>query len=209
MILYGEPLERLIARDDKPLSEKEAGREEKRVRGIVRKREREGEEKRKKRLAKEEEKEREESTDFLAEFTEAFSFSLAGIELVEGHEVYVIEAEPRLRYEPHDKFLKTVQHFHFQAWIDKLETQWVKLNAECIKDFSIGLFLGRVSKGTSFMIEETKVNDEVWLPKRYLIRVRGRVLLSSTQLSTINMTFSDYKKFRANTKIVPLGEGKE
>jgi hypothetical protein len=140
---------------------------------------------------------------------QVITFSLAGVDLVEGHEVYVIEAEPRLSYQPRDKFLKTVQHFHFQAWIDKLETQGVKLNAECIKDFSIGLFLGRINKGTSFMIEETKVNDSVWLPKRYLVRVDGRVLFSSRQLSTIDMTFSDYKKFRADTKIVPLGEVNE
>jgi hypothetical protein len=59
------------------------------------------------------------------------------------------------------------------------------------------------------MIEETKVNDSVWLPKRYLVRVDGRVLFSSRQLSTIDMTFSDYKKFRADTKIVPLGEVNE
>src|ERR1700680_350521 len=44
MVLYGEQVERLIARDDNPLSEKDAAKEEERIRKVTDKRKNESEE---------------------------------------------------------------------------------------------------------------------------------------------------------------------
>ena len=53
--------------------------------------------------------------------------------------------------------------------------QWVKLDAECIDNLSWGLFLARLHKGAHILVELTRVNGEVWLPKHEVLKVEVRV----------------------------------
>jgi hypothetical protein len=94
MMLYGEQVERLIAKDDKPLSEKDAAKEDQRIQKIVDKHKNESDEDRKKRLEKEE-KDRQKGREFVREVTDAYIFRLDGIEEIGGRPTYVIAAEPR------------------------------------------------------------------------------------------------------------------
>jgi hypothetical protein len=63
MVLYEEPLRKLIARDDKPLSDKDAAKEDEKMQKIIEKRKNESEGDRRKRIEKEE-KDREEGRQF-------------------------------------------------------------------------------------------------------------------------------------------------
>src|ERR1700693_3243840 len=94
MVLYGEQVERLIAKDDQPLSEKDAAKEEERIRKLTDKRKNENKEQRKKRLEKEQ-KDREDARKFVSEVADAYNFRLIGVESLDGRETYVIDAEPR------------------------------------------------------------------------------------------------------------------
>jgi hypothetical protein len=205
MVLYGEHVERLIAKDDKPLSEKDAAKEEERIQKLTDKRKNENEEQRKKRL-EEEEKDREDSRKFVSEVADAYSFRFMGSENVEGRETYVIDAEPRPDFQPHWKEAKILPKFRFRAWIDKQESQWVKLDAECIDTVSLGWFLARIHKGSRLLLDQTRVNDEVWLPRHVAIKVDLRVALLKNFNVEADLTYSDYKKFRTGTKILPAGE---
>src|SRR5438094_1868099 len=89
MEIYGEQINRLIQKDDKPLSEKDAAKEEKKVQKIIDKRKNESESDRKKREQKEE-KDREEGRKFVREVADAYNFKLVGSELVGGREAWVI-----------------------------------------------------------------------------------------------------------------------
>src|SRR5262249_38115760 len=66
MALYGEPVQRLIEKEDKPLSEKDARKEEEKIQKLIDKRKNESPEDRKKREEKEE-KDREQSRQFVRE----------------------------------------------------------------------------------------------------------------------------------------------
>jgi hypothetical protein len=205
IFVYEEPVERLIAKDDKPLSEKDAAKEEERIQKIIDKRKNESESDRKKRLDKEE-KDREEGRHFVKEIADAFEFQMTGSEAVGGRDAYVIDAEPRPGYEPHMKIANFLPKFRFRVWIDKQEKQWVKLDVQCIDTVSVGLFLVRLHKGSNIQIEQTRINDEVWLPKFVNLKLDARVaLLKGLNLSE-DVTYRDYKKFRTDTKITPLGE---
>ncbi len=205
MVLYHEPVERLIAKDDKPLSEKDAAKEDERIQKIVDKRKNESDGERKKRLEKEE-KEREDDRQFVREVTDAYNFHLAGIENLEGRDAWVIDAEPRPGFEPHRKEAKILPKFRFRVWIDKADTEWVKLDADCIDTVSFGWFLARIHKGSHIEINQTRVNEEVWLPKHVSLTLDARVaLLANINVQEI-VTYRDYKKFRTDTKIVPAGE---
>ena len=59
------------------------------------------------------------------------------------------------------------------------------------------------------MIEQTRVNDEVWLPKHVALKLDARIALLKNFNVEEDVTYRDYKKFRAATKIVPLGEVRE
>ncbi len=205
MVLYDEPVERLIAKDDKPLSPKEAAKEEERIQKIVDKRKNESDSERKRRLEKEE-KEREDDREFVREVTDAYNFRLAGIENLNGRDAWVIDAEPRPGFEPHRKEARILPKFRFRVWIDKQATQWVKLEAQCIDTVSFGWFLARIHKGSNIEIDQVQVNDEVWLPKYVSLKLDARVALLANINVEEDVTYRDYKKFRADTKIVPAGE---
>jgi hypothetical protein len=205
MEIYGEQIERLIAKDDKPLSDKEAKKEEEKIQKVIDKRKNESESDRKKREEKEE-KEREQGRQFVREVADAYNFKLVGIDSLSGRDTYVIDGEPRPGYEPHSKEAKILPKFRFRAWIDKDESQWKKLDIQCIDTVSFGLFLARIHKGSRITIEQTRVNDEVWLPQHINVKVDVRVALLKDFNVEDDITYRDYKKFRTDTKIVPIGE---
>ena len=208
LVLYGEQVERLIAKDDKPFSDKDAAKEEQKIQKIIEKRKKEPEEDRRKRLAKKE-KDREEGRQFVREIADAYSFHLVGLEQLDGRDTYLIDADPRPGFQPHIKEAKILPKFRFRAWIDKNESQWKKLDVECIDTVSFGWVLARLHKGTRVMIEQTRVNDEVWLPKQITAKVDVRLALLKNFNIDVDITYKDYKKFRTGTKIVGVQEVQE
>jgi hypothetical protein len=205
MMLYGEQVERLIAKDDKSLSAKDAAKEEERIQKIIDKRKNESEDGRRKRLAKQE-KEREQGRQFVREVADAYDFRFFGTEMLANRETYVIDADPRPGYEPHMKEAKFLPKFRFRVWVDKAESQWVKLDIHCIETVSIGLFLARLHRGSNLEIEQTRVNDEVWLPKHVALMLDARIALLKGFNLTEDLTYRDYKKFRTDTKILGAEE---
>jgi hypothetical protein len=205
MMMYGEQVERMIAKNDKPLSDKEAAKEDEKIQKLIDKRKRESDEERRKRLEKEE-KEKEEGREFVRDVSAAYHFSLAGTELLEGRNTYVIDAEPRPDFEPHHKNAKLLTKFRFRVWIDEQEKQWVKLDAQCIDTVTWGLIVARLHEGSRILIETTRVNDEVWLPKHVAVKIDARVALLKNLNEDVDFTYRDYKKFRSDTRIVGVGE---
>ena len=128
------------------------------------------------------------------------------VETIDGRENYVIDGEPRPGYEPKLKQAKILPKFRYRAWIDKDETQWKKVDIECIDTVSWGWFIARIHKGSRIVIEQTRVNDEVWLPQHTSMKVDARVALLKEFNIDLDMSYRDYKKFRTETKIIPGGE---
>jgi hypothetical protein len=204
MVLYGEQVERLVGKNDKPLSEKEALKEDERIQKIMEKRKNETEEQREKR-EKQEAKDREQEREFVKEVSDAYIFHVAGLESIDGRDTYVIDADPRPGFEAHRKEAKYLSKVRGRVWIDKTENQWVKLDVEAIDTLSFGLFLARVHRGTHIVVEQTRINDEVWLPKHVWMKLEAKVALLKNYNLTDDITYTDYKKFRTGTKIVQPG----
>jgi hypothetical protein len=203
--IYGEQVEKLIAKDDKPLSPEEAEKEDGKIQKIIDKRKNESEDERRKRQQKQE-KEREDDRKFVLEVADAFNFRLVGSETIDGHDCWVLDGEPRPGYEPKRREAKLLTKFRGRVWIDKAETQWVKLDITAIDTITFGVFLARIHKGTRVVVDLTEVNKEVWLPKHVEFKLDAKVALLKNYRENIEQTFSDYKKFRSETKITVLGE---
>ncbi|MGA8539295.1 MAG: hypothetical protein WB566_07325 [Terriglobales bacterium] len=203
--IYGEPVQRRTAKDDKPLSSGDAKKEDDKIQKIIDKRKNESEEDRRKRLAKEE-KDRAEDRKFVLEIADAFNFRLVGSEVIDGRDAWVFDGEPRPDYEPKQRSARMLSKFKGRVWIDKAEAQWVKLDITAIDTISVGFVLARIHKGTHLIIELTRVNHEVWLPKRVQLHFDARVALFKSYDDDVEQTYRDYKKFRTDTKITVVGE---
>ncbi len=206
--IYGEQVRRLTEKDDKPLDPKEAAKEEEKIQKIIDKRKNESDEERRKREEKEV-KEREEGRKFVREIADAYNFKLVGTENVGGRESWVIDGEPRPGFEPHMKESKFLSKFHGRVWIDKGDLQLAKMDIEAIDTVSVGWVLARIHKGTRVMLEQTRVNDEVWLPRHVTFKVDARVALFKGFNVDGDQEYRDYKRFRASSTIVGMGELKE
>jgi hypothetical protein len=206
--IFGEQVQRLIAKNDKPLDSKEAAKEDEKIQKIIDKRKNESDSDRKKREEKEE-KEREDDRKFVREVADAYNFTLVGTEPVGGRDAWIISAEPRPGFEPHMKESKFLSKFHGRVWIDKSDLQLAKMDVEAIDTVSFEWVLARIHKGTRVMLQQTRVNDEVWLPQQVTFKLDARVALIKGYRMDGEQTYSDYKKFRTSAKIVGYGEVKE
>jgi hypothetical protein len=203
MELYGEQVQRLTEKDDKPLNAKDAAKEEEKIQKIINKRKDESENERKKREEKEE-KGREEDRKFVLEVADAYNFKLVGTELVGGREAWVIDGEPRPGFVPHMKQSKFLSKFRGRVWIDQSDFQLAKMDVECLDTISWGLFLARIHKGSRFMLEQTRVNEEVWLPRELTVKVDVRFALLKNFNVDLEQSFHDYKKFRATSRVLAV-----
>ncbi len=208
MEIYGEQVQKQIAKDDKPLSAKDAQKEDEKIQKLIDKRNSESESDRKKRLEKEE-KEREDERQFVREVADAYDFKFVGIQKLEGRDNYVIDGDPKPGYQPVRKEAKILPKTRFRVWIDKDDSQMKKLDVQFIDTVSFGLFLARLHKGSRVVIEQTRVNDEVWLQQHIAVKVDARIALLKDFNVDVDVTDHDYKKFRTDTKIVPMGELRE
>lgn len=206
--IYGEQVRRLIAKDDKPLEGKEAAKEDAKIQKIIDKRKNESEPDRKKREEKAQ-KERENDRKFEHEIADAYNFTLVGTEQIDGRDTWVIDGEPRPGFEPQMKESRFLSKFRGRVWIDKGDLQLSKMDVEAIDTISLGLMLARVHKGTRFMLEQARVNEEVWLPRYLTYKIDVRLALVKGFNFAGEDTFRDYKKFRTSSKIVGMGEVKD
>ena len=143
----------------------------------------------------------------LRQVADAYNFRLVGLEDIEGRPAYVIDADPRPGYEPHGRGAKFLPDFRSRVWVDRAENEWVKMDIQCIHTASVGLFLVRVHQGSNIQIEQTHVNNEVWLPQHVALKLDARIALFKGLNEEDDVTFRDYRKFRTDTKILPAASG--
>ena len=205
MEIYGEQVQKLVAKNDKPLSAKDAQKEDEKIQKIIDKRKNESDAEHKKRLEKEE-KEHEQEREFVREVADAFTFKFVGTETLNGRENYVIDGDPKPGYQPVHKEAKILPKVRFRVWIDRADSQVAKLDVEIIDTFSWGLFVARLHKGSRVVLEQVRVNDEVWLQQHVAVKVDARVALLKDFNIDVDVTDRDYKKFRTDSKIVNVGE---
>ena len=203
--IYGEQVQRLIEKNDKPISEKEAAKEEEKIQKIIDKRKNESDKDRQKREEREA-KDHEEGRQFEREIVDAYNFTLLGTEPIGGRDSWMISAEPRAGFVPHMKYANYLSKFHGRVWIDKSDLQLSKMDVEALDTVSWGLFLARFHKGSHFMVEQTRINDEVWLPRQVDFKIGVRLALLKNFNVDSEQTFRDYKKFRTDSKIIGISE---
>lgn len=198
----GELFRRLVARNDQPLPPAEQKKEEDRLRRITDERRNEDVAHKQKRIA-ERDKRREKGRDMLREIPRAYDFRLIGEEKVNERDAWIIEATPRRDFKPAVANAWILSKFRGKLWVDKQDYEWSRVDCESIDTVRVGLFLARLNRGAHIFFEQARVNNEVWLTKRAIVRYDARLLVKHANQEE-EQTFSNFKKFSADSRLVSV-----
>lgn len=200
-LLEGSPYRRLVGKDDHPLSGEEERNEQKKLADSIAQRQKETPAARARRIA-DWEKKRQREREPLDEVPDAFNFQITGEGQIDGRDAWIIEGTPRPGYHARSSLAKLFPKFRGKLWIDKADYQWVRTEAEVTDNISWGLFVARLSKGARLDVQMTRVNDEVWLPKRIEAKVSARLALVKKYRIEADTSFSNYRKFQVESRVV-------
>jgi hypothetical protein len=90
------------------------------------------------------------------------------------------------------------------VWIDEDDRAIAKLEGHFFNTFKIGAgLLVNIQKGTSFSLEQRKVNGEVWLPVEANGHGTARMLLFFHFNGNFQEVDSGYRKFKVTSTILP------
>jgi hypothetical protein len=129
---------------------------------------------------------------FLDDILAGFDFSIAGEELVGDRPAYVIQVLPQPGYHATGKYAKVFNKVAGKIWVDKQDYNWIKLDGEITQPFSMGLFIARVQSGSHVALEQTRVSDAVWEPKRLEVQGTATIFFFKTLGIDRILTYSDY-----------------
>jgi len=201
IFLFGKPYRKLVERNGQSLSADERHKEQVKIDQATEKLERESSGDRQRRIAKYA-KQREKDREFLREVPDAFDLQLLGARKIDGRDTWEISARPKPGYQAKHGDAKAFAKIEGKIWIDQSESQWVRIEAKTIETISWGLCLMRLDPGATLLFEQTRVNDEMWLPKRELLTGSGRIVLLKQLFEQQETTWSDYRKFHVESNVV-------
>jgi hypothetical protein len=195
----GYPIERTIERDGKALSASQQADEDK----DVTKRTEEIDKKIAKTESKPNQNEENDGKVLLSELLKASNLLNPRRERFRGRDVIVFDFEPNPAFDM--KNAKSMLKFFGKVagviWVDEKDKQLVKVEAYLANNFSIGGGLVvKLKKGASFIAEQERVNDEIWLPSLMEINLAARVFLFKGLAINQVVRSYDYRRFQTEVK---------
>jgi hypothetical protein len=88
------------------------------------------------------------------------------------------EMSPNQSFKPTTRFTSIFPKVHGYVWVEENSGELAKIEGEVTGDISIGLFLGKIYKGSHFMQENYEVKPGLWLPSFSQYDFDGRKLFS-------------------------------
>ena len=197
----GVPVHRLVKKDGKELSEGERKKEEEQIDKEVAKA--------KEKRAKAEGKGAE--TDphgnemvTVSRLLELGSFTNARRVQLNGRDTIAIDFTGDPKAKTKNRFEDVIRDLVGTAWVDEQDRMLVKAQGHFVNSFKIGGgMVVNIQKGTSFSMEQRKVNNEVWLPAKVDGQGSARALLFFSFNGRVSAVESDYRKFKATSTILP------
>lgn len=208
IMLGGSRYERLVARDDKPLSAEDEAREQRRFEQAVAGRQQESPSEREHRVGQYQ-KEIDRDHVLMGELTSALEFTLSGKEMLGLREVYVLKGTPRADYRPPNKQAKALTGMQGTLWIDAATFHWVRAEAEVVRPVWIYGFVARIEPGTRFELEQAPMADELWMPNHFVMDAKATVFLLFPHYERENITYFTYHKPGTGPTDVSAADGSQ
>ncbi|PYT21987.1 MAG: hypothetical protein DMG58_31050 [Acidobacteria bacterium] len=138
-------------------------------------------------------REEHESHAFIDEVPQAFDFRMIGTDEINGRSAYVVSATPKPGYQAHTKYGKIFAEMRGKLWVDQQDFGWVKADVTVTEPFSMGYFLARVQPGSRILLEQTRVSDGLWMPKKVEVKTEAKVFFLITYKMNEIITYADYR----------------
>jgi len=187
--LDGTPYDHLIKKDGQPLSPATKRKEDRKFQRIARERAGESPEEKAARIHK-----YENERAFVKDIPHAYTFRLEGEESVNGRPAWVVSMSPRNDFTASTPHGNMLSHIEGKLWIDKQEAQWARAEAYVMDAIGIGWVVARIEKGARFTLEQTRVADGLWMPKRLTVDGTALVMMVHAKALNEEVTWSDYHR---------------
>jgi hypothetical protein len=194
----GREIVRQVSNEGRALDEHEARKEEKRVNEEIKKA--------RERAAKREKHPEEEDKDEvrLDRMLQAVTLKNGRFEDSKGREVLAYDFEPNPDFKPRKLSESFFNKMVGTIWVDPQDLDVARFEARLVEDFKIaGGLLVSLKKGSAMVVEQERINEEVWLPSLVDGGFGARVFLLKSEHARIVDKFSNYRKFRVATEIKP------
>lgn len=187
--LAGTPYDRQILKNGHPLTPADQRKEGRKYERARRQREEETPSEREARIRK-----YEEQRALVNDIPNAYNFTLLGEETVDGRASWVIGMTPHEGFTPSTPHGALLGHIEGKLWIDKEDIRWSKAEAHVIDTIGIGWILARIERGTQLTLEQTRVENGLWMPRRITIAGAARVMIFHSKTISEELTWSGYRK---------------
>lgn len=127
-------------------------------------------------------------------------------ERFKGIDVIVFDYEPNPEFKPQTRMEKLFALCTGAVWVDAKTKQVVRLDAVLTK--SAGNFLAKAKRGASFSLENTLINNEIWLPSQADVNLSIKILFAGININNL-IKYGDYSKFSTEVKDAKVDEVKK
>jgi len=197
----GVPVRRVVKRDAKPLSPEEMGKEDARIDKVAAK----ARDRREKEDAQGKETDpRGDEEVTVSRLLELGAFTNPRRVQLNRRDTIAVDFAGDPKAKTRNRTEDIIRDLVGTAWVDERDHRLVRVEGHFVNAFKVGGGLVvNIQKDTRFVMEQTKVNDEVWLPATIEAHGSGRFLLFFNFSGNIHAVQSDYRKFRATSTILP------
>ncbi len=197
-----EPVQKLISENGVLLSPERAAKEDRRVQEEFAKAEREKENDEKKMAQRRAEREKKgaEGTE-ISPFLKACEFVSPRREMLSGRETIVFDFRPRPGFKPKNREESLIAKLIGVVWIDPVDKQVIRLEARLAEGFKMaGGLLVSLKPGAALVIEQTRMEQGVWLPRFAQVNLSVKVLLFGGGDYNKTIEWSEYRHFAGDVK---------
>jgi hypothetical protein len=124
-------------------------------------------------------KKKKERNDLIDTTHNAFLFTFAAREPRGDLMLAKYEMDPNPAFKPTSRFTSIFPKVRGFVWIDEASGELARIEGEVTDDISVGLFLGKIYKGSHFMQERYEFQPGLWLASFSQYDFDGRKLFSS------------------------------
>lgn len=122
-------------------------------------------------------------------------------ERFEGRETIVFDFRPRAGFKPKTREESLIAKLVGVVWIDPTDKQVIRLEARLAEGFKIaGGLVASLKPGAGIVMEQTRMEQGVWLPRFAQINLSVKVLLFGGGDYNKTIEWSDYKHFSGDVK---------
>jgi hypothetical protein len=197
--LGGDEVDRLVSKNGHPLSAAEEQKENEHIQKAIK--DYEKKQARKAEAASRGEEPKHDKDDpQISDFLRMEHFTNPRRETFRGHEVIVFDFEPNPSYKPTSMVENLIHDLVGAVWVDEQAQDVVRLEAYMAGNFKLaGGLLASLKKGSAFTFEQSKVNDEVWMPSYMEAHINARLLLLKGMEGNFIEHYANYRKFHVES----------